>query len=231
MWGDIRVGGVAGSSNCSKVVDCYNAGSVSGSHFVGGVTGNNQTSSIVNNSYNGGSVVGRDYVGGVTGYNDVGSTIINCYNTEEVSANNFVGGIVGNNSTSSIVSNCYSTNSVSAIEGNVGGVVGYNKNSITNCYNSGDVSGSRSQGGVVGSNNPVDDATVSNNYYRTRCGDTSNEGTEMSDSELKSSEFTTSLNNSATTYNEQYPSYSACAWVAVANNYPTLDFDSEPSVE
>ena len=72
-----------------------------------------------------------------------------------------VGGMCGNNYTGTI-SNCYNTGSVSGI-GTAGGVSGYNyTGSITNCYNTGNVSGSRGfVGGVSGYNSK---GTIINSY-------------------------------------------------------------------
>ena len=63
-----------------------------------------------------------------------------------------VGGVCGNNYTGTIT-NCYNTGSVSGL-GTLGGVSGYNyTGSITNCYNTGNVSGSSGLvGGVSGYN-------------------------------------------------------------------------------
>ena len=63
-----------------------------------------------------------------------------------------VGGVCGNNYTGTIT-NCYNTGSVSGL-GTLGGVSGYNyTGSITNCYNTGNVSGSSGfVGGVSGYN-------------------------------------------------------------------------------
>ena len=72
-----------------------------------------------------------------------------------------VGGMCGNNYTGTI-SNCYNTGSVSGI-GTAGGVSGYNyTGSITNCYNTGNVSGSGGfVGGVSGRNSK---GTIINSY-------------------------------------------------------------------
>lgn len=72
-----------------------------------------------------------------------------------------VGGMCGNNYTGTI-SNCYNTGSVSGI-GTAGGVSGYNyTGSITNCYNTGNVSGSSGfVGGVSGYNSK---GTIINSY-------------------------------------------------------------------
>ena len=74
-----------------------------------------------------------------------------------------VGGVCGNNYTGTI-SNCYNTGSVSGI-GTAGGVSGYNyTGSITNCYNTGSVSGTGvNVGGVIGRNES--NATITNCYY------------------------------------------------------------------
>lgn len=72
-----------------------------------------------------------------------------------------VGGVCGNNYTGTIT-NCYNTGSVSGNEGNVGGVNGWNKGTITNCYNVGSVSGTEHYvGGVNGYN---DGGTITNCY-------------------------------------------------------------------
>ena len=72
-----------------------------------------------------------------------------------------VGGVCGNNYTGTIT-NCYNTGSVSGL-GTLGGVSGYNyTGSITNCYNTGNVSGSSSfVGGVSGCNRK---GTIINSY-------------------------------------------------------------------
>ena len=72
-----------------------------------------------------------------------------------------VGGVCGNNYTGTIT-NCYNTGSVSGF-GTLGGVSGYNyTGSITNCYNTGNVSGSSGfVGGVSGDNSK---GTIINSY-------------------------------------------------------------------
>ena len=61
---------------------------------------------------------------------------------------NFVGGVAGGNNYGT-VSNCYNTGTVSG-NSYVGGVVGQNAGLVINCYNTGVVIGIRSVGGVVG---------------------------------------------------------------------------------
>lgn len=73
-----------------------------------------------------------------------------------------VGGMCGNNYTGSIT-NCYNTGNVSGSSGFVGGVSGINyTGSITDCYNIGSVSGS--EGNVGGVNGYNDGGTITNSY-------------------------------------------------------------------
>jgi hypothetical protein len=60
-----------------------------------------------------------------------------------------VGGLVGSNG--GTVTNCYSTGSVSG-DSVVGGLVGSNGGTVTNCYSTGSVSGDGCVGGLVGGN-------------------------------------------------------------------------------
>jgi hypothetical protein len=62
----------------------------------------------------------------------------------------FIGGLVGYNRYS--VSNCYSTASVRGNGYSVGGLVGLNNSTISDCYSTGDVNGTSSVGGLVGLN-------------------------------------------------------------------------------
>ena len=155
-----NLGGVSGW-NKGIITNCCNTGNVSGSSgFVGGVSGCNSKGTIIN-SYNAGSVSGLECVGGVSGDNDTGS-ITDCYNIGSVSGSEGnVGGVNGYNNGGNIT-NSYNAGSVSGIERYVGGVNGYNsKGTITNCYNVGSVSGSGYVGGVNGWNKGI----ITNCYY------------------------------------------------------------------
>ena len=125
------VGGVVGHNEGGRVENCYNIGEVSGNSSVGGVVGQN-IGGIVENCYNTGEVSGNSSVGGVVGLND--GKVTGCYNTGKVSGNSYVGGVVGENSGISTVENCYNTGTVTGTDDRVGGVVGYNFDSVTNCY-------------------------------------------------------------------------------------------------
>jgi len=103
---------------------------------------------------------GRDGIG-LFGYVGSGSQIKNL-SLENVDVNavngSFVGGLVGQNS--GTISNCYSTGSVTVTGYYVGGLVGENGGNISNCYSNGDASGEDYVGGLVG----VNSGTVSNCY-------------------------------------------------------------------
>ncbi|MCI7803821.1 MAG: hypothetical protein MR503_01920 [Oscillospiraceae bacterium] len=73
------------------------------------------------------------------------------------------GGVCGYNNYGEIT-NCYNTGKVSG-SSDVGGVCGYNFDTITNCYNTGAVSGSSSVGGVCGTNNS---GTITNCYFDSK---------------------------------------------------------------
>ena len=70
----------------------------------------------------------------------------------------YVGGLVGENEGS--VSNCYSTGDVNGVDF-VGGLVGWNEGAISNCYSTGFVGGTDFVGGLVGRNYY---GTISNCY-------------------------------------------------------------------
>ena len=103
-----------------------------------------------------------EHVGNVVGYAN-GVIISNCSaeKTEVSGSSDYVGGIVGRVWTSVSITNCYNTGSVSG-GSDVGGIVGdVLEATITNCYNTGSVSGDRDVGGIVGN---VAEATITNCY-------------------------------------------------------------------
>ncbi len=128
------VGGLVGDNYSSTLSNSYSTGSVTGAWYIGGLVGYNYSSTL-SNSYSTGSVNGNDIVGGLVGANRNSSTISNSYSTGSVSGNNRVGGLVGANWYSSTLSNSYSTGSVTGSGSYVGGLVGcsYSSSTISNC--------------------------------------------------------------------------------------------------
>lgn len=81
--GNEGVGGIEGSTYGGKIVDCYNAGSVTGSKYVASIRGintyNTTSSGAIVNCFNVGRVTGTgsSNIGGIRG--DGNGTISNCY--------------------------------------------------------------------------------------------------------------------------------------------------------
>jgi len=67
------------------------------------------------------------------------SIVDECYNTGNVSGYSAVGGVVGDNMEGSLVSNSHNTGKVTGFENAIGGVAGFVRAPITNCYNTGDI--------------------------------------------------------------------------------------------
>ncbi|MCL4540263.1 MAG: T9SS type A sorting domain-containing protein [Bacteroidetes bacterium] len=118
--------------------------SIKGGTFVGGLVGGANGGSIVN-CYTTGSVYDSGSDGGgLVGYNVLGY-ISRCYSAAADSGYGKIGGLVGENDDT--VSNCYALGSVSFSDSNnstSGGLVGYNLGVILNSYSTGKVAHSLS---------------------------------------------------------------------------------------
>ena len=138
IWGEL--------GNTGKIYNCYNEGSIkSECDFTGGIVGNACSWKIeIKQCYNVGNVTGTDYVGGITGWNSYRNSsgnsthISHCYNTGTISGNNYIGGISGgNNNYPHQAENCFNVGLIKGEGTNVGGILGTfgnSKNSVTNCY-------------------------------------------------------------------------------------------------
>jgi len=164
------VGGIVGYTinsltNPSSIINCNNAGTVTGSAVVDV------------------SISAEAHVGGIVGYT-IRTTITNCYNTGSITGSvtvtsvvdvsivvdvstitrAYVGGIVGCLHDNDPITNCYNTGSITGLvtapknaiyaQAYVGGIVGDTSSpTITNCYNTGSVTASGNAvytGGIVG---------------------------------------------------------------------------------
>lgn len=142
--GDWGIGGVCGYCISSEITNCYNTGTVIGnSSNIGGVCG--YSSGTITDCYNMGNVSGTStsnqegFVGGVCGINDgypSMSTITRSYNSGKVSGGYYVGGVCGANGFGhdAQIINCYNTGEVAGTKDDVGGICGYNSSVITTCY-------------------------------------------------------------------------------------------------
>ena len=173
---DYYVGGVVGgqyapaTSHAQIVVsDCSNSGSVTGAkHYVGGVIGYAEYFSegtAISNCTNTGTVTNTSTsraqgTGGIAGYFGGSSAakveIVNCTNSGKVSIadggkQDYMGGIIGRNYYGHI-SDCNNTGTISGYQ-YAGGIVGTNSGTVTNCQNTGAVISTYAGiGGIVGNN-------------------------------------------------------------------------------
>jgi hypothetical protein len=120
----VYIGGLAGA-NRGNVTNCYSTGSVEGSYAVGGLVGQNSSSSWASPTV----------------------AMTRCHSAAAVSGTSDIGGLVGENGRD--IMECYSTGTVSGAQ-YVGGLVGDNGGTITQSYSAGTVSGKSSTGGLVG---------------------------------------------------------------------------------
>jgi len=137
-----------------------------------------------------------------------------------ITGNGTVGGLVGNNY-SSTVSNSYSTGSVSGND-TAGGLVGYNRNTVQNCYSTGDVTRSSGTepdfGGFCGRNF---DGTIE---YCYSTGDVTYDGTNPTDKGFVGSQGGTNTY----TYNfwDSQESNQTSGTGAIAKNTPQMKTQS-----
>lgn len=154
------LGALCGENRGGSISNCYAAGSVSGSYYLGGLCGASFGS--ISNSYATGSITGDDDFGGLSGVN--AGTISNCYATGSVTGGDdsyLLGGLCAANF--GTISKCYATGPVTGGNG-LGGLCGYNYDSIINCYSIGSVTGgddSLQLGGLCGG---IFSGTISNCY-------------------------------------------------------------------
>lgn len=138
--GTTNIAGIVGRAEESAVVSgCYNAGTISGNTYVGGVVGYGLGDGTF--CQNDGDInCAAGYAGGVFGVS--AGNIDNCLNNGAVTSTKYVGGLIGSNS------------------------AGYDKGSVTNCISTGLVTliGNESTtGALIGYSNGA--GSVANNYY------------------------------------------------------------------
>ena len=112
VTGGDYTGGLVGENTYSSTTsNSYATGTVTGSSWVGGLAGEN-TSSTISNSYATGSVTGSSsYVGGLAGDNNSSSTISNSYATGSATGSIEVGGLIGHDSGGNTITNNWWYNS------------------------------------------------------------------------------------------------------------------------
>lgn len=153
-------GGIVGTLRSGTVENCHNINTqvilMEGeNHFCGGIIGD--ATGTVNKCSNTGKIQGLGsysgwgYYGGIVGILRSG-VAKNCKNFGEVYGNGkCTGGIIALTNHSTAVSDCHNSGTVSG-KNNTGGVVGYafTSSTLSDCHNTGTVSGEAFTGGVVG---------------------------------------------------------------------------------
>ena len=152
-----HVGGLVGADSGSYIHDCYASGTAQGERWVGGLVGSGHN---LQACYATGDVYGYGYTGGLMGD---GRSIYDCFATGDVfvltevatGPGNF-GGLVGHTSGVGEIARCFATGNVNGAQvttaQGVGGLVGRNTATISDCYARGSVFGDRHIGGLVASN-------------------------------------------------------------------------------
>ena len=224
--------GTFGSATTTGIIEyCSNSGTISsigaGLH-VGGIVGNAvvaKTGSVsyISYCYNTGAITAISNAGGIAGSaSGAILTIRECFNKGIISAVGIdAGGIVGMGYGASFnVLNCYNTAAVKQTSSNSprsvnGGILGYSGGdstgkyfqAITNCYNTGAVTATKTGGtveaiaGALKGGALTTDGTgsVVNSYYLSTLAVTNtNGGTSKTDAELQDLAFINSLNNNQT---------------------------------
>ena len=186
-------GGIVGGSLSTIISESSVEGAISGLGKVGGIVGFSLNNGIIKNSYTDVTLTGGKWMGGIVGGLN-SSRVFNSYARGSVTRTGTgyggTGGIAGNLSTRARIRNSYAHVSVSGIHwvGSLTGNVGASS-SIHNSYGTGPVGGtSTSKGGIAGSIDTGDDATVTNNFWDTQTTEqTANtaQGTGLITTEMK----------------------------------------------
>ena len=163
------IGGLVGIQREGAIANCYATGNISGNDFVGGLVGEQSSSSgknsSIENSYAAGNVTALgNFSGGlVGGQSSTGNGISNIehsHATGNVNGVNVVGGLVGeqyvSNAGTNKIINCYAINNVVSGDSTVGGLAGWQysfggANNIENSYAKGNITATiGNAGGLLG---------------------------------------------------------------------------------
>ncbi len=111
------------------------------------------------------------YAGGIIGQTNGVATIANCVNYGSVTAGRNVGGIIGGSGAKMTITDVTNHGAVTGSADYVGGIVGYiyskgNVNVLTDCTNTGNITGVKCVGGIIGLVNGSNTATVDNATVR-----------------------------------------------------------------
>lgn len=153
---DENIGGIVGyANNNASILNCVNNANLTGTNYVGGISGivfyGSEIKECLNNSS---AISGGNYVGGLVGYSQ--AQIEKSSSTGTIIGKNYVGGLVGLNYVMGNITNSFNDAKITVSEDNGGGIVGLNNATIANCYNSGEIDCSKATGlrigGICGQN-------------------------------------------------------------------------------
>ena len=105
------------------------------------------------------------YAGGIVGTSNGTATVEDCLNEGTVSAGRNVGGIVGGTGGKITITRAVNRGTVTGSGDYVGGIIGYihsTGNTLTDCTNTGNVTGAKVVGGIIGLLNGSKTATIDN---------------------------------------------------------------------
>ena len=133
---------------------------ITGSGDIGGLAGEAQDGSVIENVSVAGAIEGEDSIGGLVGQLR-GSTVTDSQAAVTVEGRNYLGGLIGQLSNASSVSGSHATGSVSG-SAELGGLAGYvSESAISKSYATGNVNSSRKiSGGLAGFSN----GTITDSY-------------------------------------------------------------------
>ena len=146
-----RVGGIVGSNTLGGIVEnCTVRGTIHGSHFVGGIAGNNDgVIRVCENE----ALVNTTAVQNTVELSDI--TMDSLTGTEAANTVTDIGGIAGSNA--GVIRSCENHANIGyrQMGYNIGGIAGSQTGYIVDCENDGEVSGRKEVGGIVGQMEPV----------------------------------------------------------------------------
>jgi hypothetical protein len=168
----VLYGGLIGQNN-GVVLNCSSYGYTysSSGNYFGGLLGRNQGTVKGSHAF-GNTGLNNNWVGGLVGENMAGALIENCSSIGIVTGKSHVGGLVGYNLGE--VTRSYCTGDSTGTK-NTGGLIGINFNGlVTDCYSQSKTSGSDLVGGLVGNNTGT--GTITNCYSNGSLSGTTNFG-------------------------------------------------------
>lgn len=158
------VGGCTGYAYKSIYNGISSSVDIIGGDYTGGIAGSEYVNSVpeyttISNCFINSTISGINKVGGILGGEDSGACkISNCGYVGSISGTSNVGGICGyTNSSSSTITGSYAVAYVRGTGKNTGGLIGYSRSLVNDCYFSGRVIGQKYTGGLIGycSSRPV----------------------------------------------------------------------------